>query len=164
MANQARIRTLFVKRAYHLYPQLMTRFNELNLIGPGDGSRTRTVFPPRDFKSLASAYSATPGYIKKSFFLSLTYINIITYFLKNVKFFFYRRQDFFLFCPLGLTTSLSPRVWWGERGFEPAQHLSDGFTVHILLLKSFSFTLHIYYIIFFIKNQTDLLIAAQLFV
>ena len=94
-----------------------------------------------------------PHILRKLFIISLTYINIITYFLKNVKFFFERRQDFFFFCPLGLTTSLSPRIWWGERGFEPAQHLSDGFTVHLLLLKSFSFILHIYYIIFFYKNQ-----------
>ena len=101
--------------------------------------------------------------LRKFFIISLTYINIITYFLKNVKFFFYRRQDFFLFCPLGLTTSLSPHIWWGERGFEPAQHLSDGFTVHLLLLKSFSFTLHIYYIIFFIKNQIRSFVDVQFF-
>ena len=29
----------------------------------GDGNRTRTMFPSRDFKSLASACSATPAYI-----------------------------------------------------------------------------------------------------
>ena len=68
-------------------------------------------------------------------------------------------QDLFFSCPLGLTTSLSPRILVGERGFEPAQPLDDGFIGHFLLLKSFSFTLYIYYIIFFIKNQTDLLIA-----
>jgi hypothetical protein len=63
--------------------------------------------------------------VRKLFIISLTYINIITYFLKNVKFFFKGRQDFFL----SHSTSI------------------------LLLLKSFSFTLHIYYIIFFIKNQ-----------
>ena len=29
--------------------------------GAGDENRTRMVFPPRDFKSLASACSATPA-------------------------------------------------------------------------------------------------------
>ena len=94
-----------------------------------------------------------PHILRKLFIISLTYINIITYFFTNVKFFGRLETRLIFFCPLGLTTSLSPHMWWGERGFEPAQHLSDGFTVHILLLKSFSFTLHIYYNKFFIKNQ-----------
>ena len=35
-----------------------------NSIGAGGGDRTRTAFPPGDFKSPASASSATPTYIK----------------------------------------------------------------------------------------------------
>ena len=32
--------------------------------GAGSGGRTRTVSPPRDFKSRASAYSATSAWLK----------------------------------------------------------------------------------------------------
>ena len=52
----------------------------------------------------------------------------------------------------------------GELGFEPRSHKALDLHSIYLLLKSFSFTLYKYYIIFFIKNQTDFLIDVQLFV
>lgn len=32
--------------------------------GAGGGTRTHTMFPPKDFESFTSAYSITPAYIK----------------------------------------------------------------------------------------------------
>ena len=45
------------------------------------------------------------------------YYNI--FFLK-CQIFSWEETRLIFFCPLGLTTALSPRIWWGERGFEPA--------------------------------------------
>ena len=39
----------------------------MGTFGAGDRGRTGTVFPPRDFKSLASAYSATPAFQTSSY-------------------------------------------------------------------------------------------------
>ena len=41
--------------------------------GAGSGTRTHTVLPPTDFKSVASANSAIPAYI--NLFLHITQIN-----------------------------------------------------------------------------------------
>ena len=87
MANQARIRTLFVKRAYHLYPQLMTRFNELNLNGGPDRTRTGTESPPADFKSAVSAYSTTGPYSKETFYHFLNLYKYYNIFFKKCQIF-----------------------------------------------------------------------------
>ena len=41
-------------------------FSPFILSGPGDRTRTGTVSPPRDFKSLVSTYSTTPGFRQDS--------------------------------------------------------------------------------------------------
>ena len=55
----------------------------------GDGGRTRTVLLPRDFKSLASAYSATPAYSIFTLYTTLSYRTCV-YFLHLSSFILYQ--------------------------------------------------------------------------
>ena len=50
----------------------MNRPQSLILNGAGDEGRTRTVRIPRDFKSLASASSATPAAANPPFFVAFS--------------------------------------------------------------------------------------------
>ena len=54
------------------------------LYDAGDGSRTRMVSPPRDFKSLASAYFATPAYLVSSYLTLLIYYSTFQKFCQEV--------------------------------------------------------------------------------
>ena len=56
-------------------------------------------------------------HIRKNFLNLYKYYNI--FFLK-CQIFSEEETRLIFFCPLGLTASLSPHMWWGERGFEPA--------------------------------------------
>ena len=68
-----------IKKGAHLQgkaPQTADRIrlqNEDGFCGAGDRARTGTVLPPRDFKSLASANSATPAYLLKKLIFKENY-------------------------------------------------------------------------------------------
>ena len=69
-ANISHIRRIFIcnrkplKQCHHIVSRA--------LAGAGDRTWTGTMLPPRDFKSLASAYSATPAYVSATVILYIT--------------------------------------------------------------------------------------------